>query len=39
MYNEAAFVDVATGKLVNSGFLNGMAVAEAKKAIIEYLGK
>ena len=37
--NEAAFVDVATGKLVNSGFLNGMEVAEAKKAIIEYLDK
>ena len=36
---EAAFVDVATGKLVNSGFLNGMEVAEAKKAIIEYLEK
>ena len=37
--NEAAFIDVATGKLVNSGFLNGMEVAEAKKAIIEYLEK
>ena len=37
--NEAAFVDVATGKLVNSGFLNGMEVAEAKKAIFEYLEK
>ena len=37
--NEAAFVDVATEKLVNSGFLNGMEVAEAKKAIIEYLEK
>ena len=37
--NEAAFVDVATGKLVNSGFLNGMEVAEAKRAIIEYLEK
>ena len=37
--NAAAFVDVATGKLVNSGFLNGMEVAEAKKAIIEYLEK
>ncbi|MDO4317183.1 MAG: leucine--tRNA ligase [Lachnospiraceae bacterium] len=34
---EAAFTDVATGKLVNSGFLNGMEVAEAKKAIIEWL--
>lgn len=34
---EAAFTDVATGKLVNSGFLDGMEVAEAKKAIIEWL--
>ena len=30
---------VATGKLVNSGFLNGMEVTEAKKAITEYLEK
>ena len=37
--NEAAFTDVATGKLVNSGFLNGMEVTEAKKAITEYLEK
>ncbi len=35
--NEAAFTDVATGKLVNSGFLNGMEVTEAKKAITEHL--
>ncbi len=35
--NEAAFTDVATGKLVNSGFLNGMEVAEAKKAITAFL--
>ncbi|MGN0299670.1 MAG: leucine--tRNA ligase [Lachnospiraceae bacterium] len=34
---EAAFTDVVTGKLVNSGFLNGMEVAEAKKAIIDFL--
>ncbi|MDD6264792.1 MAG: leucine--tRNA ligase [Clostridia bacterium] len=31
------FTDVATGKMVNSGFLDGMEVAEAKKAIIAYL--
>ena len=37
--NEAAFTDVATGRLVNSGFLNGMEVEEAKKAITEYLEK
>lgn len=36
---EAAFTDVAAGKLVNSGFLNGMEVAEAKKAITDYLEK
>lgn len=36
--NEA-FTDVQTGKLVNSGFLNGLEVSEAKKAIIEYLEK
>ena len=36
--NEA-FTDVQTGKLVNSGFLNGLEVEEAKKAIIEYLEK
>ena len=35
--NEAALTDVATGKLVNSGFLNGMEVAEAKKAITAFL--
>ncbi|OPJ59177.1 leucine--tRNA ligase [Clostridium oryzae] len=34
---EAAFTDVATGKLVNSGFLDGLEVSEAKKKIIEWL--
>ncbi len=34
---EAAFTDVATGKLVNSEFLNGLEVKEAKAKIIEYL--
>nr|WP_300127616.1 leucine--tRNA ligase [uncultured Butyricicoccus sp.] len=34
---EAAFTDVATGTLVNSEFLNGLSVAEAKKKIIEFL--
>ncbi len=34
---EAPFTDVATGKLVNSDFLNGMTVEEAKKAIIAWL--
>ncbi len=34
---KAAYTDTETGKLVNSGFLNGMEVAEAKKAIIKWL--
>ena len=34
---NAAFTDVATGKLCNSGFLDGMEVKDAKKAIIEWL--
>ena len=35
--NEAVFTDVATGTLVNSEFLNGLSVADAKKKIIEFL--
>ncbi len=34
---EAAFTDVATGTLVNSGFLTGLEVADAKKKITEWL--
>lgn len=34
---NAAFTDVATGKLVNSGFLDDMEVADAKKAILQWL--
>ena len=34
---EACYSDVATGKMVNSGFLDGLSVAEAKKAIIDWL--
>lgn len=34
---EAAFTDVATGKLVNSEFLNGLEVKDAKAKMIEYL--
>ncbi len=34
--NEA-FTDVETGRMVNSGFLDGLEVDEAKKKIIEYL--
>ncbi len=36
--NEA-FTDVETGKLVNSGFLNGLEVAEAKEAMVKFLEK
>ena len=36
---EAAFTDVATGTLVNSDFLNGLSVAEAKTAIINWLAE
>ncbi len=35
--NEAAYTDIQDGVLVNSEFLNGMKVAEAKRAIIDYL--
>lgn len=34
---EAAFTDTETGVMVNSGFLNGLEVSEAKKKMIEYL--
>ena len=34
---KEAFTDVATGKMVNSEFLNGLEVAEAKKKIIAFL--
>jgi leucyl-tRNA synthetase len=34
---EKVYTDVATGTLVNSGFLNGLSVADAKAKIIEYL--
>ena len=35
--NEAVYTDVATGTLVNSGFLDGLSVADAKKKIIEFM--
>ena len=34
---EEAFTDVATGKMINSGFLDGLEVADAKKKIVEWL--
>ena len=36
---KEAFTDCATGKMVNSGFLTGMTVEEAKKAITDWLEK
>ena len=37
--DEAAFTDVETGIMVNSGFLNGLEVSEAKERIIDFLSK
>ncbi len=34
---QEAFTDCATGEMVNSGFLNGLTVDEAKKKIVEYM--
>ncbi|MBR6391194.1 MAG: leucine--tRNA ligase [Lachnospiraceae bacterium] len=34
---EHVYTDVATGTLVNSGFLNGLSVADAQKKMIEFL--
>ncbi len=36
---NAAFTDVETGVLCNSGFLNGLEVADAKAKMIEFLEK
>ena len=35
--NEAVYTDVASGTLVNSDFLDGLSVADAKKKIVEFL--
>ncbi len=35
--NEAAFTDVATGVLINSNFLNGLEVKDAKEKMIKFL--
>ncbi len=37
--NQAAFTNTTTGKLVNSDFLNGLEVADAKKKILDWLGE
>ncbi len=35
--NAAAFTDVATGVLINSDFINGLEVSQAKEKMIEFL--
>ena len=35
--NDAAFTDVATGVLINSDFLNGLEVKDAKEKMIKFL--
>ena len=35
--SEAAFTDIDSGTMINSGFLNGLSVSEAIKSIITYL--
>ena len=35
--DEAAYTDTSTGILVNSGFLNGLEVADAKAAMVKFL--
>ena len=35
--NEAAFTDVATGKMINSDFLDGLEVTEAKEKMKDFL--
>ena len=35
--NEAAFTDVATGRMINSGFLTGLSVEEAKEKVKDFL--
>ena len=34
---DAAFTDIATGVMVNSGFLNGLSVEDARPAMIKWL--
>lgn len=35
--DAAAFTDVATGKMINSGFLTGLTVEEAKEKVKDFL--
>ena len=36
---KEAFTDIATGKLINSEFINGLSVKEAKEKMISYLNE
>ena len=36
---DRAFTDIATGVMVNSGFLNGLSVDDARKAMIKWLAE
>jgi len=36
---KEAFTDIQSGEMINSGFLDGMNVSDAKKAIIDWLDK
>lgn len=36
---EAAFTDVATGQMINSGFLTGLSVEEAKEKVKDFLAE
>ncbi|MCH5267339.1 MAG: leucine--tRNA ligase [Lachnospiraceae bacterium] len=35
--NEAAFTDVATGQMINSGFLTGLSVEDAKEKVKDFM--
>lgn len=37
--DEAAFTDVATGKMINSGFLTGLSVEDAKEKVKDFLAE
>lgn len=37
--SKEAYTDIQKGELINSGFLNGLSVADAKKKIIDFLSE
>ena len=37
--NEAAFTDVATGQMINSGFLTGLSVEDAKEKVKDFMAE